>query len=116
MIIGVQGSSSFSDYQIFLRAMGTALSMIGEKDKEIIIYSSGPHNINAMTMEFVNITERSFKGRGLKVKMQKAPASWLRSNHRMLDYFIYLSRPKENLSPLAAYMEKKNVEVGIYRY
>ena len=116
MIIGVQGSRNFSDYQIFLRAMGTALSMLSQDDKEIVIYSAGPANINTMAMEFVNITERSIKGRGLKMRMQKAPASWLRSNHSMVDYFIYLSKPKEPLSDLALYMERKGIELGVYRY
>jgi hypothetical protein len=116
MIIGVQGSRNFSDYQIFLRAMGTALSMLDVDDNEIIVYSAGPANINTMSLEFTNVIERSMKARGLKIKMQKAPASWLRSNHRILDYFIYLGRPKENLSDLATYLERKGVDLGVYRY
>jgi hypothetical protein len=116
MILGVQGSKSFSDYSIFLRAMGTALSMLKENDNEIFIYSAGPANINTMSMEFSNVTERSMKARGLKIRMQKAPASWLRSNHHMLDYFIYLGSPKEGLSDLATYLERKGVDLGVYRY
>jgi hypothetical protein len=116
MIIGVQGSRNFSDYQIYLRAMGTALSMMDTSDQEIIIYSAGPVNINAMAMEFSNVTERSMKARGLKIKMQKAPASWIRSNYQALDYFVYLSKPKENLSDLANFLDRKGVEMGVYRY
>ncbi len=116
MIIGVQGSKNFDDYNIFLRAMGTALSMLEKDGKEIVVYSAGPSNINTMCLEFVNVTERSLKGRGVKIKMQKAPASWLRSNHKMIDYFVYLGKPKESLSDLALYMEKKGIELGVYRY
>ncbi len=116
MIIGVQGSRNFSDYQIFLRSMGTALSMLKRDETEIVLYSAGPANINTMSLEFVNVTERSIKSRGLKIKMQKAPASWLRANHQMIDYFIYLGKPKEPLSDLALYMEKKGIELGVYRY
>jgi hypothetical protein len=116
MIIGVQGSGNFSDYQIFLRAMGTALSMVDVSDKEIIIYSVGPANINSMAMEFSNVAERSLKARGIRIKMQKCPAGWIRSNYEVLDYFIYLSKPKENLSDLANFLERKSVDIGVYRY
>jgi hypothetical protein len=116
MIIGVQGSKSFDDYQIFLRAMGTALSTIREEDKEIVIYSAGPAKINSMSMEFSNIVERSLKARGLKIKMFKAPLKWLKANIHQIDYFVYLSKPKENLSELAELADKKGIELGIYRY
>jgi len=116
MILGVQGSKNFSDYQIFLRAMGTALSMLKEGDNQLVIYSAGPANINTMSLEFSNVTERSMKSLGIKIQMKKAPASWIKSNHHILDYFVYLGRPKENLSDLATYIERKNVELGVYRY
>ena len=116
MIIGVQGSKDFDDYQIFLRAMGTALSTIRENDKDIIIYSAGPAKINAMSMEFSNIVERSMKARGFKIKMFKAPIKWMKANVNVIDYFAYLSKPKENLSELATLVDKKGIELGVYRY
>jgi len=116
MIIGVQGSKNFDDYNIFLRAMGTALSTIREEDKEIVIYSAGPSKINAMSMEFSNIIERSMKARGFKIKMFKAPMKWMRANIDSIDYFVYLSKPKENLSELADLADKKGIELGVYRY
>jgi hypothetical protein len=78
MIIGVQGSKNFTDYQIFLRAMGTALSTIKPGDKEIFIYSAGPANVNAMCMEFSNVVERSMKARGIKNQNAKAPIKWIK--------------------------------------
>lgn len=116
MIIGVQGSKNFDDYNIFLRAMGTALSTLKEGDTEVIIYSAGPSRINAMSMEFTNITERSMKSRGLKIKMLKAPIRWLKANIDTVDYFVYLGKPKENLSDLADLADKKGIELGVYRY
>jgi hypothetical protein len=116
MIIVVQGSKSFDDYNVFLRAMGTALSTIGQNDNEVFIYSAGPSKINAMAMEFSNIVERSMKARGFRVKMFKAPIAWVRSNITDVDYFVYLSKPKENLSELAVLAEKKGIELGVYRY
>jgi hypothetical protein len=116
MIIGVQGSKNFDDYQIFLRAMGTALSMLKAEDKEVVLYSAGPSNINAMSMEFSNVVERSLKARGIKIKMFKAPLKWMKENVDSFDYFVYLSKPKENLSELATLVDKKGIELGIYRY
>ena len=116
MIIGVQGSRDFDDYNIFLRAMGTALSTIKEADNEVIIYSAGPSKINAMSMEFSNIVERSMKARGFKIKMFKAPLKWMKANIDNIDYFVYLSKPKENLSELATLADKKGIELGVYRY
>jgi len=116
MIIGVQGSKNFDDYNIFLRAMGTALSMIKEDDREITIYSAGPANINSMSMEFSNVTERSMKSRGFKIKMFKAPVGWMKANIDAIDYFVYLGKPKENLSELANLADKKGIETGVYRY
>ncbi len=116
MIIGVQGSKNFTDYQIFLRAMGTALSTIKPTDNEIFIYSAGPANVNAMCMEFSNVVERSMKARGIRIKMQKAPIKWMKENISDIDYFIYLSKPKENLSELATLADKKDIEMGVYRY
>jgi hypothetical protein len=37
MIVGVQGSKSFDDYNIFLRAIGTALSTIPKDDQDFIV-------------------------------------------------------------------------------
>ena len=116
MIIGVQGSRNFEDYQIFLRAMGTALSMLPEEDNEIFLYSAGPSKINSMSMEFSNVSERGLKARGIKIKMFKAPTRWMRENIDSFDYFIYLSKPKENLSELAHAVEKKGIDLGVYRY
>jgi hypothetical protein len=116
MIVGIQGSRNFEDYAIFLRAMGTALSMLPEDDNEFLIFSCGPVKINAFAMEFSNITERSLKARGKKIKLIKVPPSWFSNNMKDVNYFIYLGKPKETVSPIVKLAEAKDVEVGIYRY
>lgn len=116
MIVGVQGSRSFDDYNIFLRAIGTALSQMPEDDKEFYVYSVGPANVNRMSMEFCNITERSMKSKGIRIKMLKVPFTWAKENIHELDYFIYLSRPKERDSELVDLADRKSIEVGVYRY
>lgn len=116
MIVGVQGTSSFKDYQVFLRAMGVALSSLPEEDKYFYIYSAGPGNINSMVMEFVNLSERGLKSRGKRIKFYKIAPSWISENLESLDYFAYLSTDREPNSKLVAEAQLKNVEIGIFRY
>lgn len=116
MILGVQGTSSFEDYQVFLRAVGVALSGMTYDDTNLYIYSAGPANVNKMVMEFVNVSEKGMKSRGKKIKMFKVAPSWLSENIKDINYFIFLSKPKENTSRLVAEAELNNVEVGIFKY
>lgn len=115
MIIGIQGSRNFTDYQIFLRAMGTALYDLGE-DTEITILSAGPYKINDMAMEFVNVSERSLKARGIKARVVKMPPKALKERMHDVNYFVYFSLPKEPVSDLVRHAEDIDIEVGIYRY
>lgn len=116
MIVGVQGSRSFDDYQVFLRAMGVALSNANEEDPYFYIYTAGPAKINSMVMEFVNVSERSMKSRGKKIKMYKVPPSWIEENIQDFNYLAFLSTPNESVSKLVKEAEKQNIEVGIFRY
>jgi hypothetical protein len=116
MKIGIQGTRSFTDYSVFLRAMGTSLSELGSEDKEFTIYSAGPSEINSMGMEFSNISERSLKARGIKIRFVKVPPSWLKNNLEDLAYFAFFSAPKEPVSDIVDLAELKNISVGIYRY
>lgn len=116
MIVAIQGSRTFNDYAIFLRAMGTALSMMKDDDSEFLIYSAGPRQLNEMGLEFSNVSERSLKARGIKIRMFKVPPSWIKQNIYGIDYFAYFSKPKEPVSDLVDFAEGKSIEVGIYRY
>ena len=116
MIVGVQGTNSFSDYNVFLRAMGVAMSSMPDEDKEFYIYSAGPAKINSMVSEFVNLSERGMKARGKKIKYYKVPPSWLGENIESFNYFAFLSKPKEPVSKIVAEAELNNIEVGIFRY
>lgn len=116
MIVAVQGSKDFDDYQVFLRAMGVAMSSMKDEDKEFLIYSAGPAKINSMVSEFSNLSERGMKARGKKIKFFKVPASYIEENMEHISYLAFLSKPKEPVSKLVASAELKNIEVGIYRY
>ena len=72
MIVAVQGTNDFDDYNIFIRAMGVAMSSMKEEDKEFVIYSVGPVKINSFVSEFCNLSERGMKARGKKIKFYKA--------------------------------------------
>lgn len=116
MIVAIQGTRSFSDYNVFLRAMGTALSSMSTDDNEFIIYSAGPANINSMGLEFANVSERSLKARGIKIRVNKVPPSFIKTNLSDVDYLAFFSKPKEPVSDLVSVAESKDAEVGIYRY
>jgi hypothetical protein len=116
MIVAVQGSKEFDDYQVFLRSMGVAMSTMSKEDNQFIIYSVGPTKINAMVSEFSNLSERGMKARGIKIKFFKAPSSWMEENLDIVNYFAFLSKPKQSLSKLAELASEKNIEVGIFRY
>ncbi len=114
--MGVQGTSSFDDYQVFLRAIGVALSGMSADDGYLYIYTAGPAKVNSMVMEFVNVSEKGMKSRGKKIKMYKVAPSWLSENMKDINYFMFLSKPKEGNSKLVAEAELNNVEVGIFKY
>lgn len=111
----MQGSRNFNDYNVFLRAMGTALYDL-DGDTEFTILSAGPHRVNEMAMEFVNVSERSLKARGIKAKVVKMPPIALKERIHDLDYFVYFSLPKEPTSDLVKEAEDKDIEVAIYRF
>ena len=116
MIVGIQGTNSFNDYSVFLRAMGVALKELAEDDTEFTVMSAGPLTINRFALEFLNISERSLKARGIKVKLVKVPVGWLKSNMNSLGYFAYFSKPKEPVSDLVDLADAKDMEVGVYRF
>jgi len=116
MIVAIQGTKAFNDYSVFLRAMGTALSDMKDEDKEFYIYSAGPSHLNSMAMEFSNVSERSLKARGIRIKMIKIPPSWIKENIHSIEYFAFFSKPKEPVSSLVSYAESKDTRVGVYRF
>lgn len=114
MKIAVQGTKEFSDYQVYLRAMGVALSDVN--DGEFNVYSAGPAQINSFTAEFCNLSEAGLKRRGIKVRFFKVPPSYIEDNISDFDYFAFLSTPNQRPSRLTAAAELAGVETGIFRY
>jgi hypothetical protein len=96
--------------------MGVALSGMSDDDKEFVIYSAGPARINAFVSEFSNLSERGMKARGRKIKFYKVANPWLEENMGHINYFAFLSKPKQQNSRLVDCAEQNNVEVGIFRY
>jgi hypothetical protein len=116
MIIVVQGTSTFNDYNVFLRAMAVAMSGMSQDDSEVYIYSAGPAKINSMVSEFCNISERGMKSRGMKIKNYKVSPSWVNENMDYVNYFAFLSQPNQPVSQLVVYAELCGVETGIFNY
>jgi hypothetical protein len=114
MNVAIQGTKEFSDYSIFMRAMGVALSSV--EDGEFNVYTAGPAQINSFTSEFCNLSEEGLKRRGIKVRFYKVPPSYVEDNISDFDYFAFLSTPNQRPSKLAASAELAGVETGIFRY
>jgi predicted Fe-Mo cluster-binding NifX family protein len=114
MNIVVQGTKEFSDYNVFMRAMGVALSDV--KDNNFNVYSVGPAQINSFTSEFCNRSENSLKQRGIKVKFYQVPVSFIEKSVESFDYLAFFSTPNQKPSRLASSMESSGVEVGLFRY
>jgi hypothetical protein len=116
MIVAVQGTKEFNAYNVFLRAMGVALSEMKDQDDEFIIYSAGPLKINNFVSEFSNLSERGMKARGKKIKFYNVAPAWLNDNMNQVNYFAFLSNPKEPKSKLVLTAEANNIDVGLFRY
>jgi hypothetical protein len=116
MIVGVQGTSSFKNYNTFIRAMAVALSDLKAEDKEFNLYCAGPDNINMMAMEFSNLTERGMKARGMSIKFVKVEPEWLEENVKKLDHFAFLSNPKERVSKTVYSSRQNNINTNVYTF
>ena len=91
MIVAVQGTSEFSDYNVFIRSMGVAMSNMHKDDTEFIIYSAGPAKINSFVSEFSNLSERGMKARGKKIKFLIVPPWHIETNIADVNYFVFLT-------------------------
>jgi hypothetical protein len=116
MIVGIQGTSGFSDYMVFLRSMAVAMASMKNEDNVLSIYTAGPSNINAMVSEFTNLSERGFKSRGKKINMHKVAPSWIQENMSDINYFAFLNGSGEQQSKLVLEAKKQGVEYGIFQY
>ena len=116
MIVGVQGTPSFNNYNVFLRAMAVALSELNENDREFYLYSVGPNNVNDMAMEFVNLSERGMKSRGKLIKLFRVNSQWVEDNIDSFDHFVFVSNPRERVSNLVGLSKSKNINTNIYNF
>lgn len=114
MIIVVEGTKNFSDYDTFVRAMGVALSSC-VSEKEVEIWSIGPHTINNFTAAFCNITENFLKQKGIKISFKKLPSSFIEDKLSDVSYFAFFGNRKEQISKIFGLAELSGVECEIFR-
>ena len=116
MKVVVQGTNEFNDYQIFLRAMGIALSSIKQDNEEYVVYSVGPQQVHSFVSEFCNVSEKGLKARGIRVKFYKANPQCFEENINDINYFAYFSKPNQYISKLASLAQSNNVELNVFSY
>jgi len=116
MIIVVEGTKAFDNYDVFMRAMGVALS-IDNVDSDIQIWSIGPHKINSFTASFCNSSENFLKQKGYRIKFSKVRVDWVIQYLDHVNYFAFFSMPNESVSRLTKMAQEiESCEVGIFRY
>lgn len=114
MIIAVQGTKGFRDYDVFMRAMTVALT--GVKDN-VEVWSAGPHKVNNFTAAFCNSVENYLRAKNIKITFRNYPAVFIEDNLARVDYLAYLGTRSEGIrSPLVARAETAGVEVGVYQF
>lgn len=96
--------------------MAVALSELEEQDKDFIIYSAGPNNINMMAMEFANLSERGMKSRKKNIKFFKVTSDWLEENIKDINHFAFLSNPKEPVSKTVHLSKLNNINTNVYTF
>ena len=117
MIIAVEGTKSFKDYEVFMRAMGVALSNVPEGDNDIQIWSLGPHSINGFTAAFCNSSENFLRQKGFKISFSKVHFKWVEENLLYVNYYAFFSSPNEKISRLASQAQlQEGLELAIFRY
>ena len=116
MVIVVEGTKAFDNYETFMSGMTTALS-IPNLNNEITVWSLGPHKINSFTAAFCNSAENYLKQKGFKVSFSKINQDWVRTNIEYVDYYALFTLPKEPVTKFFTYMEhQENVKTGIFRF
>jgi len=115
-MVGVQASRNFNDYSIFLSGMAKALFSMknDELDSEFVIFSAGPHRLNQMCLEYLNVS--NFKARGIKTKLVTVPPSWFKKNHATLGHFSYFCNVKEPIPEILDFMDGKDIPNFVHRY
>jgi hypothetical protein len=115
MMVGVQASRNFNDYSIFLAGMAKALYSIKEgTDKEFTVFSAGPHRLNQMAEEYLNVS--NFKARGIKTKLVRVPPNWFKKNHSVINHFAYFCNAKEPIPEIIRFIDGKDVPNFVHRY
>lgn len=116
MILAIQGTRKFEDYNIFLFAMRVVLSDMSAEDKEILVYSAGPAGLNSMAQGFCNISEDSLKARGIKIKFNRVPPTWVSDNLDKIDRIAFFRIPGEPKTQMVNAAEAADKVVGIYQF
>ena len=114
MIICIEGSRSFDDYDVFMRAMGVALS--GAKpDSNVAIWVINSHKLNNFARSLFDIKESHFKSHKIKARVVPVTRHYAELRLADIDYFVYCCRKRDKVSSLVAEAELLDTEVGVFR-
>ena len=109
----VSGGKGFNDHLVLRRAMGVVMSEMGV-DTELTLMLAGPHVVNDIARQFVNLTEDSFKGRGKKINYVHVPPKdvpW-----EDVDAVVSLVKPPQRNTVLGYQAEERGLDVHVFRF
>ena len=113
MIICVEATKSFDDYNVFMRAMGVALNS-AKPNGEVNIWVVNSHRLNHFARSFFNITESYLKSHKIKTRVVPVTKQYAALRLGKVDYFAYCCRKREPMSSLAKEAESLSKEVGVF--
>ena len=116
MILAIQGTKNFKDYNIFMFGMRVALSGMKAEDGDLSVYLAGPAATNSLAQEFFNVSENSLKARGIKTRVMRVPPTWISDNANDIDFFAYYCLPGESKSKAVLAAEEGSTDVRIFQY
>lgn len=109
----INGGKSFANEQVFRRAMGVAMYDM-QGDTRLTLLLSGSHKTNDIARQFVNLTERSFTARGMKLDLTYVSVNKL--DWDSVDKVLVFVSPPYKSTPVVKIAEEHGKDVDIYRY
>lgn len=113
MNVLITGGKTFNNDLVFRRAMGVVMSEMNN-DKELNLILTGPYKTNELARQFVNLSENSFKSRGMKIVYSYLNITDI--NWQNIDSVVALVDPPQKNTVLGYKAEEYGIDVNIFRY
>lgn len=111
MKVLINGSKDFDDPLTFRRAMGVVMSDMS--DSELSLYLTGAYKTSDIARQFVNLTEKSFAARGMRLTYIDVPHTHPLDD---IDIVVVCVNPPAKNTFVGRRAEEQGKEVYVFRY